>query len=106
MVHRGGLALDRGGVVSDVKIGQISVTLRDPPANTAQVCCGHVVLDVGYAAGYRFYTELTKIREALLAAYAVLAQPGDVHRPASPEEVHLANKLIELEIATPTPSYR
>jgi hypothetical protein len=45
-----------------VKIGQLSASLREPPANTGQVVCGDVVCDVGCAAAYRFYSELTKIR--------------------------------------------
>ena len=100
MRHRGGLALDcrrlRGSVVSDLKIGQISVTLRVPPANTGQVSCGHVVCDVGYAAAYRFYAELTKIREALVAARAVLTERAS--GATSPDEMHLALLLVELEI--------
>lgn len=83
--------------MSDVKIGQISVTLRDPPANTGQVSCGHVVCDVGYAAAYRFYAELTKIREALVAARAVLTARGSAGA-TSPDEMHLALLLVELEI--------
>jgi hypothetical protein len=85
------------GNATAISVGQITVTLRAEPAH-ATIACGHVICDVGPAAGKRFFDELTKIHEALLAAYEVLAQPGDVHRPASPEEIHLANKLIALEI--------
>ena len=83
--------------MSDIKIGQISVTLREPPANTAQVTCGHVVLDVGYAAGYRLFTELTKIREALVTARAVLTARGSAGE-TSPAEMHLAKLLVDLEV--------
>lgn len=91
--------------MSVVKIGQISVTLREPPANTAQVACGHVVLDVGYAAGYRFFCELTKICEALAAAHQVLIDRDESGAATTSAEVHLARMLIELDIAldsTPT----
>jgi hypothetical protein len=84
--------------VSDVvKVGQITVLLREPPDNTGQVVCGHVVCDVGYASAYRFYTELHKIREALVAAYAVLTARGSEGKTSS-AEMHLARLLIELEV--------
>ena len=83
--------------MSDIKIGQISVTLHEPPANTAQIACGHAVLDVGYAAGYRFYIELKKIREALGAAHAVLTARTNAGETSS-VEVHLARLLVELEV--------
>jgi glucokinase len=83
--------------VIDVKIGQISVALHEPPANMGQVSCGHVVCDVGYAAAYRFYTELTKIREALATARAVLTARGSAGE-TSPAEMHLARLLVELEV--------
>jgi len=83
--------------MSDIKIGQISVTLREPPANTAQVVCGHVACDVGYAAGYRFFSELTKIREALVTARAVLTARANAGETSS-DEMHLARLLVELEI--------
>ena len=82
--------------MSAVKIGQISITLHEPPANTAQIACGHVVCDVGYAAGYRFYTELTKIREALVAARAVLTEHES--GVTTPAEARLASLLVDLEI--------
>jgi hypothetical protein len=83
--------------MSDIKIGDISVTLREPPANTARVACGHVGLDVSYAAGYRFFTELAKIREALVAAHAVLTA-RQLAGATSAAEMHLANLLVDLEI--------
>ena len=85
--------------MSDIKIGQIAVTLHEPPANTAQVACGHVVVDVGYAAGYRFYTELKKIREALLDSHAVLTARSNAGL-TSAVEMHLARLLIELEVSS------
>ncbi len=89
--------------MSDIKIGQISVTLREPPVNTAQVACGHVVCDVGYAAGYRFFTELTKIHAALLAAHTVLADPDRPNNAATAAEMRLAQLLVDLEITKEKP---
>ena len=83
--------------MSDVKIGQLSVTLHEPPANTAQIACGHVICDVGYAAGYRFFIELTKIREALVTAHAVLTERAS--GSTTPAEAHLASLLVDLEVA-------
>lgn len=83
--------------MSDVKIGQISVTLHKPPANTAKIACGHVALDVGYAAGYSFITELAKIREALVTARAVLTARG-LAGATSSDELHLTRLLVDLEV--------
>ena len=85
--------------MSDVKVGQIFVTLRDPPVHTGQVSCGHVVCDVGYSAAYRFYSELTKIREALSAARAVLTS-RQAEGATTAAEMHLARLLVELEITS------
>jgi hypothetical protein len=82
--------------MSAVKVGQIVVALREPPANTGQLSCGHVVLDVGYAGAYRFASELTKIREALLAAHAVLTER--TIGKTTPAEARLASLLVDLEI--------
>ena len=82
--------------MSNIKIRQISVTLHEPPANTGQLCCGHVVCDVGYAAGYRFFTELTKIRETLVAAQAVLTERAS--GATTPAEARLASLLVDLEV--------
>jgi hypothetical protein len=83
--------------VSDVvKVGQIAARLDDPPDSKASVECGHVVVDVGYAAGYRFFTELTKIRAALAAAHAVITERRS--GAATPAEVHLASLLVDLEV--------
>lgn len=85
--------------MSAVKVGQISVYLQEPPENTGQVFCGHVKCDMSYAAAYRFSTELTKIREALSAARAVLTDRASASAgPTSAAEMHLASLLIELEI--------
>lgn len=85
--------------VSGVKVGQICVALRDPPANnTGQLACGHDVCDVSYATAYRFFVELTKIRDALVTARAVLTERAS--GIATPAEVHLANVLVDLEIHT------
>ena len=83
--------------MSAVKVGQISVYLQEPPENTGQVCCGHVKCDMSYAAAYRFSTELTKIREALSAARAVLTDRASAGA-TSAAEMHLASLLIELEV--------
>ena len=83
--------------MSDIKTGQISVTLHEPPANTARIACGHVGLDVSYAAGYRFFVELKKIRGALGAAHAVLTARTNAGETSS-VEVHLARLLVELEV--------
>jgi hypothetical protein len=88
--------------VSDIKIGQISVTLHEPPVSKAQIACGHVVLDVGYAAGYRFFIELKKIHEALLDAHAVLTARTNAGQ-TSPVEMHLARMLVELEVLPTNP---
>lgn len=86
-----------------VKIGQLSVSLRESPANTGQVVCGHVVCDVGYAAAYRFYTELTKVREALDTAHAVLTQSAN-SGATSATEMRLARLLVELEVVPAKPA--
>ena len=83
--------------MNNVKIGQLSVLLREPPDNTGQVVCGHVVCDIGYASAYRFFTELHKIREALVAARAVLTERGSEGKTTS-AEMHLASLLVDLEV--------
>lgn len=80
-----------------VKVGQIAVYLREPPENTGQVCCGHVVGDVGYSSAYRFFIELHKIRETLVAAHAVLTERGREGKTTA-AEMHLASLLVDLEI--------
>lgn len=85
--------------MNNVKIGQISVLLREPPDNTGQVVCGHVVCDIGYASAYRFFTELHKIREALVAAHAVLTDRANTGT-TSAAEMHLASLLVDLEVHT------
>jgi outer membrane PBP1 activator LpoA protein len=91
--------------VSDAKVvtvGLIGVTLRD--ATTAQIACGHqgvrpvVVAEIGVAAGQRFYEELTKIREALEAAHAVLVERAKEGGAATSAEFHLARVLNDLEM--------
>ena len=100
MPDRGRLALDHGGrMSSNVKIGQLFVLLRDPPDNKGQLVCGHVVCDIGYPSAYRFFTELHKIREALVAARAVLTERGSEGKTTS-AEMHLASLLVDLEVHT------
>lgn len=83
----------------NIRIGQMSVLLREPPDNTGQVVCGHVVCDIGYASAYRFFTELHKIHEALVAAHAVLTERGSEGKTTS-AEMHLASLLVDLEVHT------
>jgi hypothetical protein len=82
-----------------VTVGQIGVTLREPPA-PALISCGPVICDVGPAAGKRFFNELTKIHEALVAAHVVLVERTRIGHATTPAEVHLARMLVELEINT------
>ncbi len=84
--------------MSNIKIGQISVLLREPPDNTGQIVCGPVVCDVGYASAYRFFIELHKIRETLVAAHAVLTERGGESKTTA-AEMHLARLLVDLEIS-------
>lgn len=84
-----------------ITIGQISVTVPDPPANTAQIACGDVRVEVGTAAGSRFFGELTKIQEALVTARRVLITHALMAKqtgPASPDEMHLMQLLVDLEL--------
>ena len=86
-----------------VTVGLLSVEIFEGKT-TAIIAIGaphSVAIDVGAATGKRFFDELTKIREALLAAHAVLAQPGPLDRAASPEDLHLARMLVELDISQP-----
>ena len=80
-----------------VAVGQISVTLREEPAR-AMISCGPAVCYVGPAAGKHFFDELTKIREALLAADAVQRDDQAPSGPVTKSEVHLARLLVELDI--------
>lgn len=82
-----------------ITVGDLSVTLRETSA-LASIGCGRVSLDVSHAAGRRFFDELSKIREVLLAAHAVLTQRAlSGHATTTPAEVHLASRLVELEIS-------
>lgn len=79
---------------SIVTVGLLSVEIFDGKV-TAVVTIGGpqpTEIDVGAAAGRRIFDELTKIREALLAANAVLRDP------VTKTEMHLANLLVDLEI--------
>jgi hypothetical protein len=85
--------------VSAVRVGNIAVTISEPSAPpTAQIACGRVVCDIGHAAGKRFYDELAKIREALVAAHAVLLARANSGVATTSAEAHLASKLVELEV--------
>jgi hypothetical protein len=83
-------------------VGLIGVALRD--AAPAQISCGHqgvqpvIVCEVGSAAGQRLFDELTKIREALEAAHAVLVDLVRLGGAATPAELHLARVLNDLEM--------
>jgi hypothetical protein len=80
-----------------VSVGQIAVTLREPP-HECRISCGPVAREFGAAAAKRFYDELTKIREALVAAQKVLVDRTHSGHAATPAEVHLARMLCELEV--------
>jgi hypothetical protein len=80
-----------------ITVGKIVVTIRDLPARSL-ISCGPAVCDVGPSVGQRFFDELTKIREALLAAHAVIVSREWHDRPTTPDEVHLARMLVEMEI--------
>jgi hypothetical protein len=86
-----------------VTIGKISVELFDdaaigPDARITFDVMRPVSVDLSRAAGKLFFDELTKIREALIAAHYVLAQPGPLDRAVTPEEVRLVRMLVDLEI--------
>ena len=80
-----------------ITIGKITVTLRDLPARSL-IACGPAVCDVGPSVGQRFFDELTKIREALLAAHGVVVSREWHDRMTTADEMHLARMLHELEI--------
>jgi len=84
-------------VMGTVVVGKIAVTRRDLPARSL-IACGPAICDVGPSVGQRFFDELTKIREALLTAYAVLVDREWLDHPSTPSEVHLARLLVELEV--------
>jgi hypothetical protein len=86
-----------------VTVGNLSVELDDdaaigPSARIAVAATRPVSIDLSRAAGKLFFDELTKIREALVAAHDVLAQPGPPDRAVTPEEVRLVRLLVDLEI--------
>ena len=89
--------------VKTVTVGRIGVALHDSPP-LAMISCDHqgvrpiVIGEIGLAAGQRFYDELTKIREALTAAHAVLVERVRADAPTTPAEFHLARVLHDLEI--------
>jgi hypothetical protein len=84
--------------VREVKVGQISVTLNDPPANTASIACGTASCTVGSAAGQRFFDELTKISEALTTAHKVLVRSALKGGDTSTDEMRLVKLLVDLEV--------
>lgn len=94
-------------IIKTLTVGQIGVTLRESPA-TAKISCGRqgvrptIIGEIETAAGQRFFDELTKIRECLCAAHAVLVervQAGGGTVTPTPAEAHLARTLTDLEIA-------
>jgi len=85
---------------SIVAVGQLRVRLRDVSPAAASIECGYTVCDIGYTAGYRFASELTKIREALIAAHAVIVDRGRGGGAAATAEVSLAAKLVDLGITS------
>ena len=81
----------------EIKIGQIVITV-DPTANAARIACGKARCDIGSAAGQRFFDELAKIREALVTAHKVLVCSALKGGDTSPDEMHLAKLLVDLEV--------
>jgi len=82
-----------------VTVGLLSVEIFD--GNNAVITIGGpqpTSIDVGAAAGRRFFDELTRIRAALLAADAVLRDDQAPSGPVTRSEVHLARLLVDLEI--------
>ncbi len=82
-----------------VTVGQLRVRLHDASPATASIECGHVICPVGYAAGYRVASELTKIHEVLIAAHAVIVDRTRGGATTS-AEMTLAAKLIDLGITS------
>jgi hypothetical protein len=89
--------------VATITVGNLAVTLRPQGLRglaplPAMISCGTINADVSPAAGKRFFDELTKIREALVAAHEVLTQRMRSGHAATPAEVRLASRLVELEV--------
>jgi hypothetical protein len=89
-------------VSTTVTVGLLSVEIFDGKVNAVVTIGGRqpISIDVGAAAGRRIFDELTKIREALLAADAVLHDDQAPSGPVTRSEVHLARLLVDLEIAS------
>lgn len=81
-----------------VAVGQLRVRLHGDPPTAASIECGYTICDVGYTAGYRFASELTAIREALIAAHAVIVDRGLHGGTTTSAEMTLAAKLVDLGI--------
>lgn len=86
-----------GDTTRTITVGKIMVTIRELPARSL-ISCGPAVCDVGPSVGQRFFDELTRIREVLLAAHAVIVSREWHDRPTTPDEMHLARMLVEMEI--------
>jgi len=82
-----------------ITVGQLRVRLRDESPAAASIECGRVICDVGYSAGCRFASELTKIHETLIAAHAVIVDRSQSGATTS-TEMTLAAKLIDLGITS------
>ena len=83
-----------------VSVGQLRVRVSGDPPIAASIECGYTVCDIGYTAGYRFASELTAIREALVAAHAVLVDRGLGGGATTSAEMTLAAKLVNLGITS------
>lgn len=86
-----------GDTTRTITVGKITVTIRELPARSL-ISCGPAVCDVGPSVGQRFFDELTRIREVLLAAHTVIVSREWHDRPTTPDEMHLARMLVEMEI--------
>src|SRR4029077_7358358 len=85
---------------SIVTVGLLSVEIFEGKS-TAIIAVGgprSVAIDVGAATGKRFFDELTKLREALLAADAVSRDDQAPSGPVTKSEVRLASLLLELGV--------
>ncbi len=84
-----------------VTVGLLSVEILDAHALVSVRGPRSVAIDVSATVGQRIFDELTKIREALLAADAVLRDDEAPLGPVTRSEVHLARLLVDLDILPP-----
>jgi hypothetical protein len=101
---------DQGSTVA-VTVGQITVTLREEPAR-ALITCGPAVCDVSPSVGRRFFDELAKINEVLIAAQAMAAASREViaahvqsGQAKTPAEIRLTQALATLGFMLQRPAW-